>query len=255
MSSSLLRRLGASARRRTVARRAPLGTASVPVGELISPLRWDILVRVEFFRLLDAHPGLAPSAIVDLARGSHYDVWFRKVAMARYQPEVAADDARYAAAFAERVSSATVLWRTFQAEGYDDRFPIVLRQAGPKTRFPAGKPVRRRYYMGDGCHRLAMMVAAGTEALPPSRYRVEPLPLPRVIDNTAVLLPLLRPTEAEYSAFLGMGYGVTGAATVAATLEAVKDSSEGLWSEAVAVAVRDGYLGDEDDTRGGEQEP
>ena len=253
MSGSLLRRLGASARRRTVARRAPLGTEPVPVGELISPLRLDILVRVEFFRLVDAHPDLSAAEMPDAARGTDYDVWFREVAMTRYQPEVADDDLRYSAAFAERVRSATQLWRTFRANGYDDRYPIVLRRPGPKTQFPEGKPVHRERYMGDGCHRLAMMVAGGADVVPPTRYRIEPMPLPRVIDNTAVLLPLLQPTEAQYAAFLAMGYGVSGPTTVAATLAAVREVSESLWNEAVAVTVRDGYPSD--DSRGGEQEP
>jgi hypothetical protein len=252
VSGSLLGRVGASVRRRTVSFRAPLGTEPVPVAELISPLRLDILVRVELFRLIDTLPDVAPTALPDVARGTHYETWFRRVAMARYQPEVADDDRRFAAAFDERVTSATELWRSFRAHGYDERYPIVLRQPGPKTQLPEGKPVRRPRYMGDGCHRLAMMVAAGTDAVPPGRYRVDPMPVPQVLDNTSVLLPLLRPAEDEYAAFLAMGYGVSGGTTVETVLDAVRVHAPDRWEEAVAVAVADGFAADRTGRPGGE---
>jgi hypothetical protein len=242
VSTSLLGRVGASVRRRTVARRAPLGTEPVPVAELISPLRLDILVRIEFFRLIDAHPEMSSLQMLQVARGTDYETWFRRVAMARYQPDVAADDERFSAAFCQRVSSATELWRSFRTHGYDNRYPIVLRQPGPKTQLPPGKPVARGRYMGDGCHRLAMMVAAGADAVPPDRYRLEPMALPRVLDNTSVLLPLLRPSEAAYAEFLALGYGATAASTVAATLAAIATAHPARWPEAVAVAAADGYL-------------
>jgi hypothetical protein len=244
MSASLLGRLGAATRRRTVSRRAPLGTEPVPVAELISPLRLDIMVRVDFFRLIEAHPDLDPAAMPEVARGTAYDIWFRQVAMARYQPDVADDDQRYASAFDKRVRSATQLWRDFRIDGYDDRHPIVLRQPGPKTQLPEGNWVHRQRYMGDGCHRLAMIVATGADAVPPARYRLEPVALPRVLDNTAVLLPLLLPSEAEYAAFLGMGYGVSGPSTVAATLALIRETRGELWPEAVAIAARHGYPGE-----------
>jgi len=170
--------------------------------------------------------------------------------MARYQPDVAADDERFAAAFAQRVSSATELWRSFRADGYDERYPIVLRQPGPKTELPPGKPVDRPRYMGDGCHRLAMMVAAGADAVPPACYRLEPMALPRVLDNTSMLLPFLRLSEAAYAEFLALGYGATAAPTVAVTLAAIATVNPARWPEAVAVAAADGYVHTEERASG-----
>jgi hypothetical protein len=247
-------RVAGSVRRRTVAQRARLGTHDVPINELISPLRYDILVRVEFVRLLAEYDNTGLTELTRRATGTNYETWFRRVAMARYQPAIAADDDRFADAFAHRIKTALSLWQSFQDEGFGRRHPLTLRHAGPKTRLPAGKPVRRSLYIGDGCHRLAMMVAAGMTTVPAGSYRVEPVPLTTVLDNTSVLLPLLSLTESDYAHFLAWGYAVAappfpgearpeqGLDTVALTLAAIKVKHPTRLAEATAVAAADGYL-------------
>lgn len=240
--SRLRAKLGASVRRHTLSRRAPLGDVDLPVHELVSPLRLDVLVRVEMFRTIEEHPAATDDELIARARGGDYETWFRSVAMTRYEPGIAADDRRFEEEFASRVAKTIALWRSFTAHGFDERHPITLRRPGPRTRLPIGKPVERERYLGDGCHRLAMMVAAGSQVVPAGRYRVEPVAVPEVLDNTAVLLPLLRPDEERYARFIAWGYDVPAAATVADVLDAIRQRHPERLSEASAVVAADGFL-------------
>jgi hypothetical protein len=239
--SRLGAKVGASVRRHTLTRRAPLGDVDLPVHELISPLRIDVLIRVEMFRTIDQHPAATDDELFALARGSDYETWFRSVAMKRYEPGIAGDDRRFDEEFAARVSRTIALWRSFSANGFDERHPITLRRPGPRTRLPIGKPVERKRYLGDGCHRLAMMVAVGSAVVPAGRYRVEPVPVPEVLDNTSLLLPLLRPKEDRYARFIAWGYEVPAAATVADVLDAIRQRRPERLSEASDVVAADGY--------------
>lgn len=240
--SRLAAKVGASVRRHTLSRRAPLGDVDLPVHELVSPLRLDVLVRVEMFRTIQEHPGATNDELLTLVRGGDYETWFRSVAMTRYEPGIAADDRRFEAEFAARVSRTIDLWRSFTAHGFDDRFPITLRRPGPRTRLPTGKPVEREHYLGDGCHRIAMMVASGSRVVPAGRYRVEPVAVPEVLDNTALLLPLLRLSEERYAQFIAWGYDVPAAKTVVDVLDSIRQRAPGRLSEATAVIAADGYL-------------
>jgi hypothetical protein len=240
--SRLRAKVGASVRRHTLSRRAPLGEVDLPVHELISPLRLDVLVRVEMFRTIEEHAGATDAELLDLVRGGDYETWFRSVAMKRYEPGVAADDRRFDTEFAARVSRTIALWRSFRAHGFDQRHPITLRRPGPRTRLPDGKPVQRERYLGDGCHRLAMMVASGSRVVPAGRYRIEPVAVPEVLDNTSLLLPLLQPSEERYARFIAWGYEVPPADAVADVLDAIRQRRPARFGEASAVVAADGYL-------------
>jgi hypothetical protein len=240
--SRLSAKVSASVRRHTLSRRAPLGDVDLPVHELISPLRLDVLVRVEMFRTIQEHPKATDVELLELVRGGDYEIWFRSVAMTRYEPGIAADDRRFEAEFAARVSRTIALWRSFTEHGFDERHPITLRRPGPRTRLPIGKPVERQRYLGDGCHRIAMMVAAGSRVVPAGRYRVEPVAVPEVLDNTSLLLPLLAPSEERYARFIAWGYDVPVAGTVADVLDAIRHRNPERFSEASAVVAADGYF-------------
>ncbi len=207
-------RLSPAALRRLAHRRSPWRTTvpgrdPVPLAELVSPLRYDVVVRARFFEFYDARRDLYVNdfpAFLDAARAEPYFTWFSRIAMSRYKPRVAADPKLLAAAFEDRVRRAALLWEAFSARGFDSRFPVTLRVAGRRTRSPAGKDVRRPFYMGDGCHRLALLLASGQPMLPTELYRVDPTPLHLVIDNTGPLLRALDLSEADYVAFLAFGY-------------------------------------------------
>jgi len=201
------------------------GTEPVALDELVSPLRYDILVRADHFTFLDQHLGLAerdPDAYVRLALHHSYFTWYTTVALPRYRPREHADDQLRLAAFRRRVLDAVGLWRSFKAAGFDPRYPVTLRTATPGAATPTGKVVRRPFHAGDGCHRLALLVAAGAQTLAPAWYRVRSDPVSSLIDNTSVLIGSLGLGSAAYYAFLARGYGAPPSADRAAIVDHVR---------------------------------
>lgn len=181
------------------------GSADLDIQQLISPLRYDVLVRAEFFAFLAERPASEPEGrLVAAARAEPYHVWFRHVAMARFRPWTLQGDRVFDEQFAERVLTARTLWRSFQASGFDPRSRVTLRAGLGATVTDSGIVIDRPFHVGDGGHRLALLLASGG-CLAAGQYRVDPRPAP-VIDNTAVLVPLLHISEAEYARFLSAGY-------------------------------------------------
>jgi hypothetical protein len=190
------------------------GTDPVPLDELVSPLRYDILVRAEHFRFLDRHLELLErdvEAYLDLALRHPYYTWYTTIALPRYRPREHADEQRRLAAFRQRVLDAAALWRSFRAVGFHPRYPVTLRVAAPGAATATGKVVRRRLHAGDGCHRIALLVAAGERELPPACYRVRSDPLGALVDNTGALIGPLGLGREAYYAFLARGYGAPAA--------------------------------------------
>lgn len=184
-------------------------TDEVSVDDLISPLRYDIVVRAEFFdylsERLDQYEGdfdRFAAAAADTA----YHSWFTKVALVRYRPRAAVDPAAKEAAFRQRVRRSGRLLASFNAGGFDLRHPISVRTAVPGAPTSTGKLVPRPYYAGDGCHRLALLVRSGMKTLPAAYYRVRRDPEVTVIDNTSLLIRELRLSPEDYYRFLSRGY-------------------------------------------------
>lgn len=184
-------------------------TEPLDLDQLVSPLRYDIMVRAEYFDFLverlDLYDGDFDRYVVE-ATTTRYFTWFSKVALTRFHPRHAADPADVLAAFRERLHRSTRLLRSFAAEGFDTRYPISVRTAVPRARTGTGKLVERSYYPGDGCHRLALLVRAGQRTLPPSHYRIRRTPVRVVIDNTHALISEMRLAPEEYYRFLSRGY-------------------------------------------------
>lgn len=184
-------------------------TEAVDVDELISPLRYDIMVRADFFDYLserfDQYEEDFDRFAADATATPYYS-WFTKVALVRYRPREAADRLQMTSAFRQRLRRSGRLVASFNAGGFDVRHPISVRTAQPGARTGTGKLVSRRYYAGDGCHRLALLVRSGMKTLPPSYYRVRRDPESTVIDNTQLLIRELRLTPEQYYRFLSRGY-------------------------------------------------
>jgi hypothetical protein len=182
-----------------------LGGEVLDIAELISPLRLDVQVRSQFFGFLRQRPdGERDEALVEAAHAEPYAVWFRDVAMARFRPWVLEDPMLFEASFTERVLSARALLRSFESRGYDRSKPVTLRLTPAGTRSDTGVTMHRTVHVGDGGHRLAMLLQAG-QALEPTMYRLDPRPMP-LIDNTAVLHRRIGLTDEDYLAFVARGY-------------------------------------------------
>jgi hypothetical protein len=181
------------------------GERAIDIAELISPLRYDVLVRAQFFDFLaNRPPGESEDALLAAAQSEPYAVWFRAVAMARFRPWVLQDPAVLAESFAERVRASRALLASFGARGYDPSKPVTLRVTSGVQRSDTGVPMHRTVHVGDGGHRLALLLQSRS-VLEPSMYRLDPRPMP-LIDNTAVLHRALGLSDAAYLAFVARGY-------------------------------------------------
>lgn len=217
-------------------------TESLDLDELVSPLRYDIIVRAEYFDYLTERLDLYDADFdryVAAATDTRYFTWFATVALTRYQPQRATDPSHVAAEFRERLRRSTSLLRSFENDGFDARHPVSVRTAVPGATTGTGKLVSRGYYPGDGCHRLALLVRAGQQALPPSHYRVRRDPQRTVIDNTHSLIRDLRLSPEEYYRFLSKGYADSTFADAPSLLAHVAERAPYRLSELRAVLAVD----------------
>ena len=217
------------------------GTEALVIDELISPLRYDVLVRSQLFELLAAERACfdaSPSAFVDLARQTDYHTWFRVVAVHAIgiagQP-----DAEIEAAFERRVLRSAALADSVAARGFIPKPPLTVRATGAVLT-PSGKRLGPRHYPLDGCHRLALLRALGRTELRPGEYRVTSGSGP-LLDNTSKLIPAIGLRLDRYVAFVASGYGVDVApgAGIAALVAAVEQARPERAAELASVLAVD----------------
>ncbi len=221
-------------RRAVHERTAVPGTAPVDIGALIVPLRYDVVVRARFFDFLTEHSDLAGPALVQAAASTAYGDWFEHVECARYFPELLHDEQRREQRFAARVAGAVRLLQSFQEGGFDAASPVTLITAPVASMSDSGAPALERLHIGDGCHRLSLLLRDGA-TLEPWMYKVRPS-LNTLVDNTAVLLRCGSLTEADYVAFLGGRFPVGDAKTVSTALSRVH-AVDALSAEALGPVV------------------
>ncbi len=216
-------------RLRTQLKRLPTNDARLEIGALISPFRYDVLVRVEFFRLARANRSLIETdldAFIDLASRTSYRVWFEEIAAQAAQIGPANPD-RIDQAFARRVRTSIDLMNRYESYGgFDPRYPVTV------NRLPAGTPLQGKTLPYDqwlpvnGCHRLALLYLDNQKYLRPEQYRIDPSgPL---LSSTTVLVRELGVDEASYTSFVGLGFNIDGAETVEELIAAASERSDAL---------------------------
>lgn len=202
MKRSPLASLRRTVRRGATWRAKESGDHSLEILSFTSPLRYDVVVRAEFFRwLADNEDGRSDADVVDGARQLPYRVWFTEVAMARFRPWVLDDPTVLEGQFAERVTSARRLAASIAEHGFDPSHPVTLRRSTGHQVADSGARIDKSLHVGDGGHRLAFLLSRGA-ALEPWMYRVDPRPMP-VLDNTAILARALQLDEKTHAAFIG----------------------------------------------------
>jgi hypothetical protein len=186
------------------------GREPIPIDQLISPLRYDILVRERYFEVLHERRALAEEdfeAFMELSRQQPYFTWFTQVVIpSGNNPEIAGDAELVNAAFERRVRASIELHDAFESTGYDRRRPIILRTGEEIAPTSTGKRLARRIYAGDGCHRLACLRMAGVEVLEPGMYRLYVAQVFRPRDETAHLIDAMAISRSDYFSFLSLCY-------------------------------------------------
>lgn len=181
----------------------------LPIRHLISPLRYDVLVRQEFIRLMIVEWTTYEAdieAFLELARQQDYYIWFREVATFHIGIENPGDREALDRAFRRRVHKTGRLVGEFARTGYRPVYPITIQETDTPHTTGTGKTLHKRFHLVDGCHRLALLHMIGVPALPPTHYRL----IPREeapVDNTTHLVRTLGLSPARYYRFLSMSYG------------------------------------------------
>lgn len=179
------------------------------IAALISPLRLDVVIRADFFTLIETHGDLWRTdrrAFLELAYQHDYWVWYRDIASQLGM--TSRHGALQRRGFERRVERSVAMAQRFATEGYDTRRPISLWRVGEVRPTATGKLLRRSVFMGDGCHRLALLRNAGVEYLPPEMIQWRSIETFAPRDNTHELLQRTAMSEERLLAFLASGYGV-----------------------------------------------
>jgi hypothetical protein len=201
------------------------GTEPIPLRTLVSPLRYDVLVRKAFFELLAANRELAlhdVDAFVGMVESTSYRVWFDRVFCRRFAPHLLDDPHAHQKAFRRRILRSVRLHETVWRDDVPREDPITIHTALEVCAADSGKRVTERFFIGDGCHRLALLLLAGKTELPRGAYRIEVAPRFVPLDNTVLLLPALDLGEAEYARFLSSRYAEDQHHSVASLLREVQ---------------------------------
>lgn len=215
MKRSAVATLHRTARRGLTWRPKTVGREPIAIESLVSPLRYDVVVRARFYDFLEANEHLPRERLLAAARDEPYRLWFEKVAVPRFRPWAMKTPTSLEDHFDERVTRSLDMMRTFRRDGFAGLPPVTLRWVRGVPVTDRGVTVAARLHVGDGGHRLGLLLRSGG-CLEPGQYRVDPRRYPAVIDNTAILAPALDLDEQTYARFVSAGYGERRFDTVAA---------------------------------------
>ncbi len=184
-------------------RRLRPGTEPIPVDQLISPHRSDILARKAVFDLIAEHREIVDTEeFFKLASQSHYGIWFRAIVI----PGLGLADApehEQQTLFRQAVSRATHLFASFEADGFNTQHPVTVARIPAGTKISGRSLAEDRWVPVDGNHRLALLVRSGLSHIPVDHYVIDPDGDRR--HNTARMSEALGHSESEVVGFLARG--------------------------------------------------
>jgi hypothetical protein len=230
----------------------PALAEGIEIASLVSPLRYDVVLRREFFPFYLAHQDLYDSdfeAFANLAMDTQYYTWYTQSEVIRCSPYRLNSDELLRSGFVEKIRGAVELYESMMARGFDPQFPIVLRTAerllpptADRSAPPTGKEVSARYFLADGCHRLAMLIQMGYEVLPAAYFRVQCFREFSPFDSTSLLAQSLPIQPAAYFDFLSSHYCAPFSfATRDEFVKWINENRPSLCAEVLSVMRVDGF--------------
>ena len=188
----------------------------IEISRLVCPLRYDVVVRRDFYAFYEANQELYRSdfdSFLELVSQGSYYTWFAASEAVRTRPYLLDDHDRLWRQFVNQIRKAVALYESMESQGFDEQDPIVLRTAenllpptGDRLAPPTGKVVSDRYFMADGCHRLAWLMFRGYTLLPAAYFRIQCFREFSPFDSTSLLARSLPIAASEYFAFLSSRY-------------------------------------------------
>jgi hypothetical protein len=180
----------------------------IRIYDLVCPIRYDILVRVEFIRFLVENDYLSSNdidVILEAPAAQRYRTWFKEIPFRGRYPEYYDDDTHIREPLYLRIRKTQELWKSMSSKGFDHTQPIKLR-SGELVHSINEKTFKTRFYAGDGCHRIACLLVMGREWLEPEEFIVALGKELHPRDNTAILLDKLPISMSDYLSFISRGY-------------------------------------------------
>lgn len=184
------------------------GVEAIKIDEIVSPLRYDILIRLEFLRLIHKERDTIGSnfeVFFNKTLGTNYYTWYVET-LRFYRSEALNSEDKLRTSYRKRVLSTLKLYRSFCDKGFDPREPITLATGKNVLPTDTGKRLPLDIYAHDGCHRIALLMFSGATTLQPGQYRLKRFQECRPLDRTNKLLPHLHLSEMEYCEFISMAY-------------------------------------------------
>jgi hypothetical protein len=211
------------------------------ITKLVSPLRYDIVIRRDFISFYLAHKKMYRTdfnGFMDKAVQHPYFVCFQKM-----EPELVEDETACLSSFAEKVQRFVTVYEAIATDGFDKSEPIIPKTGTVILPTKEGKKISTQFFMGDGCHRLASLMALGYQTLPSDHIRVKSFPKLSPIDGTVQLIhDIPIPPEAYYE-FLSSRYANPHAFTSRSELLAYVEREKPEWIDEVLSVLRaDGMM-------------
>lgn len=189
--------------------RTQRGEEPVRIGDIASPLRYDVVIRARHFERHAERRELFAAdfdAYERTVRAEPYFVWFERSRVPAWWPWLLDDPPAFEAAWRKRLRDTAALYDSFHARGFDESHPIEL-YAGYRVRdADTGKRTARTLFAGDGNHRLSLLLAAGQDFLLPGQYRIRRYLSLVPADTTGHLLRETGARWEEYRSFIELGY-------------------------------------------------
>lgn len=184
-------------------RRLRPGAQPIPVDQLISPHRSDILARMSVFDLAaERRDILDTEEFFELASQSLYGLWFRTIVVPGLGL-AGVSEAEQKVLFRQAVSRAAHLFASFEENGFDNQHPITVARIPAGTEIAGRSLGEDRWVPVDGCHRLALLVRSGQSHVATDQYVIDPHGDRR--HNTARMSEALGHAESDVVAFLARG--------------------------------------------------
>jgi hypothetical protein len=174
------------------------------ITELVSPLRYDIVIREEFLSLYLSNQDLYHSdfdCFFEFAIQHPYFVCFQKM-----EPQLMGDEMALRAGFMDGIKRFIGLYEDITRRGFDTTTPIVPKTGQRILPTKQGKRVSGKFFMGNGCHRLACLKVLGYRKLPVDYIRVQCYRTLAPRDGTVELVHSVPIDPEKYFAFLSSRY-------------------------------------------------
>lgn len=162
----------------------------IPIRPLVFPLRYDVLIRQSYFDFYSENRELYRSDFpryLAKACDHQYFEWFTRVLMVRFEAASIGDRDRTLALYAKRLQAAADLHDSIESEGFSLAHPIIPYTGREILPAESGVVTGEKYYVGDGCHRLACLMSLGYQSLPQNFLRIKCFRKLTPLDNTSLL--------------------------------------------------------------------